>query len=211
MNNKEKDELFYSDLSYRIRQLAGLEISENEETNQRILQREEMVDVNVNGKICHEISEFQAEVFDFIIEVGLAVGENFKSATAISKYPDVVSKMLKEIEITDTIEKDELFYSDLSYRIRQLAGLEISENEETNQRILQREEMVDVNVNGKICHEISEFEAEVFNFIIEVGLAVGENFRSATAISKYPDVVREMLKEIEITDTNKKVKTNKNK
>ena len=108
-------------------------------------------------------------------------------------------------------EKDELFYSDLSYRTRQLAGLEILEDEETNQRILQREEMIEANVNGMRCYEISEFEAEVFNFIIKVGLAVGENFRSVNAISKYPDVVREMLKEIEITDTNKKVKTNKNK
>lgn len=99
---------------------------------------------------------------------------------------------------------DELYYDDLIYAIKKLAKFEVVDNEETNKRIDKR--MVDIEVQPKE-YKLSNFEEDLFMFVYKISKKVGVNFKGIYEISKYPDLVKEGLEEIEQKKLELKTKT----
>lgn len=91
-------------------------------------------------------------------------------------------------------QKDVLFYSDLVYYIRKLAGFEVKINQETDERIEARQLEIEQKANGMTCYGLSEFTLELFQFVSEISKQVDVVFRRIDEICKYPNVVEENLK-----------------
>lgn len=91
--NNKKDELFYSDLAYKIRQIANLELIEDETIEKRIKLREEIVTTRAN-----EITDFHLALLIFVAAIEKETQSSFKSLKDIEKYPNLVKEALKDIE-----------------------------------------------------------------------------------------------------------------
>ena len=94
-------------------------------------------------------------------------------------------------------EKDELFYVDLVCEIKRLAGFNITVDENQINRIEKRKEDVETTINGEIGYLISDFKLELFEFVMAVGELSGTVLPNLEDISKYPDIVNELLKQFE--------------
>ena len=101
MNLEEKDILYYDDLIYQIKKLAGFEISIDEETNERIILREKPVaEKDSEGIFTYlfKLSMFEEELFTVIRNISIKAGTSFESLDEISKYPELVNEAITEIK-----------------------------------------------------------------------------------------------------------------
>lgn len=102
MNLELKDVLYYSDLIYEIKKLAGFEQEKNEEVETRILKRHEgIVEEQENGpfRFLERLSAFQQELFEIVMGISKKAGVAFRGLREISKYPELVNEVLTELEI----------------------------------------------------------------------------------------------------------------
>lgn len=100
-NNELKDLLYYTDLIYEIKKLAGFEQIENEETDKRIIEREKcIVEKQAEGPFdfSNRLSDFQQELFEIIMGISQKAGVVFRGLNAISEYPELVKEVLEELE-----------------------------------------------------------------------------------------------------------------
>lgn len=105
-----------------------------------------------------------------------------------------------------SVEKDELYYSDLGYVIRKYAGMLPNRDRSIERRIFERCHSVDVVVNGVSGSVISEFQLEVFSVIEKIIEEARVNRVGFTVISNYPDLVNNALTDIESKKANVKKK-----
>ena len=100
--NKElKDRLYYSDLMYEIKSLAGVleEDEENIEVDDRIWKRQEMSgEIHENGMVVYTISTFQEELFEIVSNISKRANKPFRSLGEIANYPKLVYDALAELE-----------------------------------------------------------------------------------------------------------------
>lgn len=96
-------------------------------------------------------------------------------------------------------EKDELYYSDLIYYIKRCGNLEVTYDEEIEERVYSRIVTYDYS-NGHII--FSDFLREFTAFTHLVGKRVNEVFASPFEMSKYSEIVEEELNKY-ITDKEK--------
>ena len=111
MNLEIKDALYYSDLMYELRSLAGFEQDEDETTEERIIEREKSIVEEQETGPFHYLNKpsiFQQELFEIVSGISKKAGVTFRSLSAISKYPELVNEVLAELEI----KKNELSNSD---------------------------------------------------------------------------------------------------
>ena len=105
-------------------------------------------------------------------------------------------KMSKDIEL-----KDNLYYADLIYAVKKLGAIEHIEDSEAEERIsLRLQPVYDENQekeNELIGEELSDFELDLFLVIRVIGKKAGHSFRSIADIRKYPEVIQEVLLELE--------------
>ena len=102
MNLELKDVLYYSDLIYEIKKLAGFEQEKNEEVETRILKRHEgIVEEQENRpfRFLERLSAFQQELFEIVMGISKKAGVAFRGLREISKYPELVNEVLTELEI----------------------------------------------------------------------------------------------------------------
>ena len=98
-NVKLKDRLYYYDLIYKIKSLSGKIEKEEENTELRIMARQEMTGkTNENGLITYSLSQFELELFDIIRTISIKVNVPFSTLYEISKYPLLVEQVLIELE-----------------------------------------------------------------------------------------------------------------
>ena len=205
-----RDDLFKSDLIYEISRLAGLIKEPDEVIEKRIKIRLQSLPVEVSG-VCRELcSGFNFEILSLVKRIGKKVGSKFETLEEISGYPELVKEELgnfwtgenlTEVEMVSLklkIEADvHLFYSDLIYKIRRLAGLVEKTDKVIEERIKIRYQMLPKMENGIICYRLSPFEKEMFEFAIEISKKVGVAFTSLQELSKYPELVKDTLKQYE--------------
>ena len=101
MNLEIKDALYYSDLMYELRSLAGFEQQEDEAIEERIAKRQEdIVEEQENGpfRYLNKLSIFQQELFEIISGISKKAGVAFRSLSAISNYPELVNEVLADLE-----------------------------------------------------------------------------------------------------------------
>lgn len=108
--------------------------------------------------------------------------------------------------------KDALYYSDLMYEIRSYAGIEQKQDEETEQRIMEREKpIVEEQETGPLryANALSIFEDELFGIVMGISKKAGVSFKGLDEISRYPKLVEEVLVELELKknhiETNNKI------
>ena len=134
----------------------------------------------------------------------LSENENLESGEVMfsqeQSEPTLVKK-LKELILMNLEVKDALYYSDLMYELRSLAGFEQDEDETTEERIIEREKsIVEEQETGpfRYLNKLSIFQQELFEIVSGISKKAGVTFRSLSAISKYPELVNEVLAELEI-------------
>ena len=86
-NNEEKDLLYYRDLIYEIKYLARFEQTKDEEVLKRIIKRQSELN-----------SGFTQDIIEIIIGISRKTGVSFRTASAISGYPELVNEVLEELE-----------------------------------------------------------------------------------------------------------------
>ncbi len=94
----ENDALFYSDLIYELKKLAGFYAGYNEETEKRIEERKKYETEVNNDFILNIISDFNLELYNIINRIMLLANNSSKDLTEISMYPDLVKKEIKILE-----------------------------------------------------------------------------------------------------------------
>ena len=93
--------------------------------------------------------------------------------------------------------KDALYYSDLIYKVKFLTGFEQEKDEITEERIMEREkDVVDEQETGPF-YKLSIFEEELFEIVRDISQKAGRNFFSLFEIFKYPELVNEVLADLE--------------
>lgn len=100
-------------------------------------------------------------------------------------------------------QKDELYYSDLIYKIKKLAGIEVSFDEETEKRINKREQSTQTIINGQVVNTFSSFELELFTFILGISEKSGIPFQYPQEISNHKELVLTALEEYSQKDDSK--------
>ena len=101
MNLEVKEVLYYSDLMYELKNLAGFEQQKDEEAEIRIMEREkDIIEEQESGPFSYlnVLSTFQQELFGIVIGISKKSGDSFESLSAISKYPDLVEEVLADLE-----------------------------------------------------------------------------------------------------------------
>ena len=196
MNLEVKDALYYDDLIYEIKSLAGFEQEENKETEERILERQEGLTETIDGRTINKLPIFQQELFSIISRIISKANGKFCSLNEISEYPKLVNNALNELERKKIDIKNALYYDDLIYKIKDLAGFYQKENKETEKRILEREKDFETEINGITCYELSNFTTELFEIVQEISKKTGETFKNLHQISNYPEFVDKTLIEI---------------
>lgn len=119
--------------------------------------------------------------------------------------------MNKDLEL-----KDATYYSDLIYELKSLAGFEQQKNVETETRILERHKGIVVEMKDgplRYMERLSAFQHELFDIIVEISRKSGINFRGLNEISKCPELVKDILTQLEIKkntleEKNRKVVSN---
>ena len=101
----------------------------------------------------------------------------------------------------DIDKKDELFYSDLIYKIKVTAGLDVCEDETVNERVEKRSKLIENVVNGTPVYTLSDFETEFFEFCIRIGDRVGVVIDNPYKINNYKEAVVEELQNLEMQKT----------
>lgn len=102
-----KDKLYYSDLMYEIRCLAGFDIDNDDyfKRRERIDERRRDIvvdDEELGGLVqTFALSPFTEELFEIVREISKIVNTPIKSLTDISKYPIQVIWTLNELEKKD--------------------------------------------------------------------------------------------------------------
>lgn len=106
---KLKDSLYYSDLIYEIKKLAGFDMDVDFSVWERIAERKKdiRVDEKINGSLCTSycLSPFQKDLFEIVREMSKKVGISFNGLEEISKYPLLVLDALAELENRDLENK----------------------------------------------------------------------------------------------------------
>lgn len=94
-------------------------------------------------------------------------------------------------------QKDTLFYSDLVYQIRKLAGLIKKEDTVREERIREREKGIEKrDEEGNPIYLLSDFTLELFKFTLDVSRKGGTGVANGPSdLYKYPDLVKEGIKE----------------
>lgn len=105
MADNENDELFYSDLIYLIKQLAGFQLDRNEETEIRIEDRQKDIKLETGEGSVYRFSKFSEEFFDTMFDIFYKANEKFINPKDISKYPEIVNDTINEIEAKANIDK----------------------------------------------------------------------------------------------------------
>lgn len=102
------------------------------------------------------------------------------------------------VDIND-LEKDEFFYSDLVYYIKKKAGIKFEKNEEVENRIKERIKLKTISYNSN-KPIFSVFEVEFLNFTRQVAGFAGDIdvYIDYSKISRYPELVEELLKKYDI-------------
>lgn len=117
MDLEIKDALYYSDLMYELRSLAGLEQQEDEATKERIAKRKEDIFVKHKNETFtltgFKLSVFQEELFYYVSRISIKANVNFTQLEEISRYPELVNEILvdlenkkKELNNTDNLENN---------------------------------------------------------------------------------------------------------
>lgn len=99
------------------------------------------------------------------------------------------------------ILKDEFYYDDLIADIKDYAGIEKITDEIQNERMLDRSQRIEKIVNGKVISSItSPFVVDLIDIaknIIKKGTG-SDIFCYLEEISKYPELVKEEIKKLEV-------------
>lgn len=136
---------------------------------------------------------------------GVLLGENENLESGEAMYsqeqsePTLVKK-LKGLILMNLEVKDALYYSDLMYELRSLAGFEQDKDEATEERIIERSKsIVEEQETGpfRYLNKLSVFQQELFEIVSDISKKAGVTFTSLSAISKYPELVKEILIELE--------------
>lgn len=97
--------------------------------------------------------------------------------------------------------KDRLYYEDLIYAIKKIGNLDYTENKTTEERISLRlqpnyseEEQKEIELMGE---ELSDFELDIFLIVRKISKKANDSFKSLGNISKYPELIKEELQELE--------------
>lgn len=117
MDLEIKDALYYSDLIYELRSLAGFEQQEDKTTEERIAKRKEDIFVKHENETFtltgFKLSVFQEELFYFVSRISIKANVNFNEPEEISRYPELVNEVLvdlenkkKELNNTDSLENN---------------------------------------------------------------------------------------------------------
>ena len=95
----QKDILFYEDLIYYLKNLAGLEFEKDEITDKRIEERINPKNDKIYNIAFNEPSEFLVEVFKILIDVfGKIVDIHDKNIQEVINYKDLVQKQICLLE-----------------------------------------------------------------------------------------------------------------
>ena len=98
--------------------------------------------------------------------------------------------------------KDALYYDDLIAEIKDLAGIEKITDEIQNKRLFDRCQKVEKIVNGKVVSSLpSPFVMDLITIatdIIKKGSGT-DVFKYLEEISNYPELIKEVLKNLEVT------------
>ena len=93
--------------------------------------------------------------------------------------------------------KDALYYSDLIHKVKVLAGFEQVKDEIAEERIIEREkDIVEEKETGPL-YKLSIFEEELFGIVRDISQKAGRTFFSLVEISKYPELVNDVLANLE--------------
>ena len=97
-----KDSLYYADLIYAIKKISTAKLKEDKTIDERIdlrihpIHSEQQKQENeVHGE---ELSDFELDLFLIVRKISKMAGEAFKSLEDIRKYPELVQKVLMELE-----------------------------------------------------------------------------------------------------------------
>lgn len=96
--NENKDALFYSDLIYKIKQLAQFEGEEDPLVEARIEEREKEIPAMEDGIPLYQLSAFTSELFSIIIQIVKKANGGFTSPHEIAKYPELVQEAIDELQ-----------------------------------------------------------------------------------------------------------------
>lgn len=98
-NFEIKDALYYDDLIYEIKKLAGFPLTKDKSAEDRIIERFKCTEEkHESGLILSRLSTFEEELFEIIRGISKKVGLSFTSLSNISKYKEVVSEVIIELE-----------------------------------------------------------------------------------------------------------------
>ena len=119
--------------------------------------------------------------------------------------------MYKDLEL-----KDATYYSDLIYELKSLAGFKQQKNVEAETKILERHKGIVVEMEDgplRYTERLSAFQHDLFDIIVAISKKSGINFRGLNEISKCPELVKDVLNQLEIKkntleDENRKVVPN---
>lgn len=95
--------------------------------------------------------------------------------------------------------KDITYYEDLLYFVKKTANLDYTYNEETEKRIEERLKGIKDNESNDTIkgEKLSEFEQDIFEIVRKVSKKSGESFKSISWIRLYPEIINEVICEIE--------------
>jgi len=102
MNLENKNALYYSDLIYELKRLAGFEQQEDGAIEERITKRQEDILVKYENETFiltgFKLSVFQEELFYFVSRISIRANVNFSELEEISRYPELVNEQLADLE-----------------------------------------------------------------------------------------------------------------
>lgn len=96
---KEKDALYYSDLILYIKSLAGILKIEDEETKERIRERQKDIPHCDEKGLWTELTPFNKDLFEFVLNISKKYDIFIQGPTDLKKYPKETKELLKRFYI----------------------------------------------------------------------------------------------------------------
>lgn len=152
---------------------------------------------------------------------------------ATKYFKQVLNKKISEDKMIEFLSSncsfmyDDLFFYDLVYKIKKVAGIIMDTNEQVEKRILMREKRIKGSyIDGTYKEKIGMFENHFLNFVVQIGDRAGIDCREyydvnddecakkvllkKVDISKYPELVIEELKKYDYSVSKKVLVRKKN-
>lgn len=144
MNEKleVKDELYYDDMIYEIKSLAGFQLIRDKSVEERIRERyKNVLEEDPSGLLVSGLSIFEEEIFEIIQGISKKVEISFTSLTNISRYEEAVNEVIIRLEnqrnnCRNIVSKTESENSIIANRVEKLN--QVSERKKTRKIVLQK-------------------------------------------------------------------------